>query len=261
MALPSNLSYTLVKGRFIRSVLDSSDPDRFPDALPIPGLSFTFTPSLTDPRVKNVSSQPPTTIYLDTFTCTTNDNGDLVSPDGEVGVYVVSSDDPALNPSGWTYEVRISSAFAQDLVVNFIAPSNGVVDLTSLVSVPENGGEYQEEWAATALAAQLALNQVQDIRDILQGTSTRVAYLDDEGRISEGNLPYRLSDRALQDLIIDVASQSNFNLAVIDGGNSSSFQDTTVDGGTPSTTTFADTVDGGATNTTTFTSNIDGGLQ
>lgn len=262
MALPANLSYTLITGRFIRAVLDgSADPDRIPDSIPVAGLSVTITPNLSPPRVKNVSSNPPVTILIDTFTCTTDAEGDLISPDGKKGVYVISSDAKGLDPSGWTYNVRISSNFFADITVDFIAPSDGEIDLTTLVPVPASGGSYLEEWASSVIATQAALREVEAIRDVLTGVSANVAYLDEYSKIKEANIPARLEEPSLRDLIQNVADTEGFNVISIDGGGAGSFVNFNIDGGSPTDTVFEEIVDAGQPDTEIPDEVIDGGTH
>lgn len=193
MALPSNVSYTKVTGRFIRAVGDTlADGDDLPDEVAIPGLTITFTPQLSPPRVKNVSSTPPTTITLSPIIGTTNSTGNLTAPDGSVGIYLVSSNDPDLSPSGWTYLVSITGPNFTTITFSFIAQADSEMDLTSMVPVPPNPGTELLLWqqavadaeaaadaaAASAAAAQAAADSVGDVSGLVAQAEAAAADAD-----------------------------------------------------------------------------------
>lgn len=157
MALPENLSYTLITGRFLRAVADTGDPDAFPDGVPITGLTITFTPELTPPRVKNASSTPPVTMNLEAISATTDAEGDVITISSSAkGVYLVSSDDPDLDPSGWTYKVKITGTGFTEINFSFVARSGETMDLTSMVPVPTNVGASIALWEQVVAQAEAA---------------------------------------------------------------------------------------------------------
>src|SRR5690606_4883428 len=83
MALPSNVSFGTVIGRFMRAVADGPDEGRDPDGIPIEGLTIRFIPSAD--RFKNTTATPPVTIVADPIAATTDAEGCVVGPDGLEG--------------------------------------------------------------------------------------------------------------------------------------------------------------------------------
>ncbi|WP_405376012.1 MULTISPECIES: hypothetical protein [unclassified Microbacterium] len=191
MALPSNVSICEITGEFARAIIDGSDPDRDPDAVPLPGLVVRFTADLNPYLVRNAVSKK--IIVVDPIVATTNAAGVLVGPDGQPGVRVVASDDPDIEPTGWTYRVEISGTDFPSSRFSFTAPSGATVDLAAVVPLPPSPGAQIPQWQAVvttvtdlrtdavaaaveAVAAKEAVEQVVATND---GIMTAVA--EDEG--------------------------------------------------------------------------------
>ena len=141
--------------RALSSVVDSDDPDREPDAVPLAHLSVKFTPG----RTRLVTTSPPETVFLHPIEWKTDADGYLVSPDGQRGLYLVASD---IDPENvWTWTVRISSTPTSPHQItavsySFIAPSGGSVDLSTVVPVPAVVASDLPAWqkaVSTTLAA------------------------------------------------------------------------------------------------------------
>ncbi len=144
MPLPDNVGYSLVKGRLIRSVVDGSDSDKYPDSVPVAGAKVVFTPSVY--KVVNSSAPEPVIIIMDPIIASTDYDGYLVSPDGEKILYLVASDDPDLNPTNFTYKVTITAKGLTAQTWNMTAPEGALQDLATLVPVPPKPGEDIAEW-------------------------------------------------------------------------------------------------------------------
>lgn len=157
MALPTNINYCTVTGRFIRAVGDGSDEGREPDAAPLTGLTIKFQAAVT--VVKNETTIPPVTILIDAITCTTDTDGYLLGPDGTQSVMLVASDDPDLSPHGWTYKVTVSSPTISPFTFDFIAPSDATVDLATLVPVASNPGSEISAWQAVVTTTTMARDE------------------------------------------------------------------------------------------------------
>lgn len=127
MALPANVSLCLVTGRFLHARVDGSDDGRETDGVPAEGLTIQITASRN--LVYDRSSDPPTTIALDPIVVRTNTLGQLITADGQPGVYVVATDDPDIDSFYWI--ATITGSGWPSHVVPFNAPSNGTVDLTT----------------------------------------------------------------------------------------------------------------------------------
>lgn len=170
MALPGNVAYTKITGRFLKAVTDTlADPDNNPDAAPFVGLTITFTPSISPPRVKNTSATPPVTMVIDTISATTDSEGDIVSPSGTKGIWLVSSDDPDLNPYGWTYRVVISGAGFPTLDFSFVAVSGGEFDIATMTPAPSNPGAALLEWQAAVAQVNAGVAEAEAAADASEG--------------------------------------------------------------------------------------------
>lgn len=166
MTLPANVGYCQVSGRFIQAILDGTDLDRDPDGIAIPGLSIVLTASVA--RVKNVTASPPVTIQLAPITLSTDDTGTVVDKDGVADVFIVASNDPDLDPTGWTYLATISAPTVPKYSFSFVAPEGGVVDLSTVTEVPPAPGTDLIDWQtavaeteANVVAAQAAADQAE----------------------------------------------------------------------------------------------------
>lgn len=137
-ALPSNISYGYVVGRFLEAVGDGSDPDRNPDAVPVVGATITFTPSAA--WWINAGAVPPVTIYPLPVVCSTDVNGYLIDGRGAPGVYLVATDDPDLNPSGSTYKVTIAIPGMLTRTFYVAVPANVTTDLSLVSPVAASAG-------------------------------------------------------------------------------------------------------------------------
>ena len=147
MSLPANVGYGRVTGRLIRALLDStSDPDNEPDGIPIVNATVTFTASV--PRVVDATAIPPVMIFLDPITVRTDNDGVLVSPDKTEGVTLVATDDPDLNPTGWTYLVTVKGTGVPSMSWSITVPEGSTQDLATAIPVPSSPGSQLAAWQA-----------------------------------------------------------------------------------------------------------------
>lgn len=142
--------YGKVVGRFVDIEGDGSDTGREPDFIPLSGtVTFTASPD----SLKIPTAQPdPTTAVPRPIVCTLDSSGYLVQ-NGQPGVLLVATTDPAVLPSGFTY--RVSFALKAGVVAvpldsfSFALPvfdqtANGgkgnAVDLTLVAPVTSSAG-------------------------------------------------------------------------------------------------------------------------
>ena len=142
--------------RALSSVVDGDDPDRDPDIVPLAHLSVKFTPGLA----RIVTTSPPETVFLHPIEWETDENGYLVSPNGQRGLYLIASD---IDPENiWTWTVRISSTPTSPHQItavsySFVAPSGGIIDLSTVIPVPAVPARDLPAWQEavnTTLAAE-----------------------------------------------------------------------------------------------------------
>jgi hypothetical protein len=147
MALPTNVSYGTVVGRFLLAYGDTIDSGPEPDATPAAGsVFFTASPIL----LKNASASPaPVTILPATVEVPLDEDGYLRAFEGTAGagVRLVATDDPDNNPVGWTWRVdfRLTDASGTPVTLpsfSFALPSNTTVDLTVATPVPDANGTF-----------------------------------------------------------------------------------------------------------------------
>lgn len=128
MPLPANVSYGKVIGRYILAVGDGGDAGSDPDSVSAVGTA-TFTPSAA--VLNDTTSTPPTSILPQSVVCAFDANGDIIDSEGNVGVWLLATDDPDISPLNWTWRVVLSFAgIASPISFSFSLPSDETVDLT-----------------------------------------------------------------------------------------------------------------------------------
>ena len=151
MALPSNVGYGTVVGRFLLGYADE-DGDLFPDGVPAQGSLF-FTPSPA--YVKDANASPdPATILPAVVEARLNGDGYVCGPQTidftEPGIRLVATDDTDLNPVNWTWKVdfRLTDAAGTTVPLSsfnfslpeYKSPDYTIIDLTDVMPVtPSNG--------------------------------------------------------------------------------------------------------------------------
>lgn len=148
--IPTNISFGTVVGQFIASIGDTSDLGSEPDAIPVQG-TILFTPQINS--VKNITADPnPVTIVKTSVAGVLDAEGYLcnLNIDPETGLYqrgvpLVATDDPDINPNGWTWKVsytfslngrQITSPVAHSIAV----PAGETIDLTEVSPVESSAG-------------------------------------------------------------------------------------------------------------------------
>jgi len=162
MALPSNVSYGTVTGRFLLAYADGVDSGLNPDGVAAKG-TVLFTPSPA--YVKNLTATPaPVTILPATIECELDDDGYLLGSDGTRGVRLVATDDPDNNPVEWTWRVDFRLTDQDDVPTrgitrfSFELPSNTTVDLAALAPVPTADGTFYVSGPRGKSAYEVALD-------------------------------------------------------------------------------------------------------
>lgn len=131
--LPAEVTYGTVVGQFILAVGDATDPDDLPDRVPAQGYVLLI-PSPTR-GIKIVNTNTKVTVIPETIRADLDANGSLFKR-------VLATDDPAENPSGWTYHVEFHLTNGALPAFDTPVPTDGVVDLTEASPVPASGGVF-----------------------------------------------------------------------------------------------------------------------
>lgn len=135
--LPSNVGYGKVIGTFLVAQGDGSDEGALPDAIAASG-TVTFTPTIS--KTIDSSATPPAQIYPKPVVCTIDaTTGSIKDPAGNLGVYLVSTNNPSLNPTDFRYTVKVA---LDGMGPNYVpetfpiqVPLGGTVDLAALAPV------------------------------------------------------------------------------------------------------------------------------
>lgn len=149
MALPANFSYGTVVGQYLAATADLSDANKTPKGVPMVG-TVTFIASAT--YVLDYTSSPnPTTIMSTPIVCPLDVNGYICAPYVAAGsplspgVTLVATDDPYLQPAGWTWTASFNLTDPLGNRANlpsqsFYVPTGATVDLTTVMNVAQSGG-------------------------------------------------------------------------------------------------------------------------
>lgn len=145
MALPTNVSYGTVTGRFLLAYADSSDPGPDPDGAPAKGyVIFTASPL----KLLDASATPaPVTILPAPVVANLNEDGYIEGYTGDAGIRLVATNDADINPLNWTWQVDFRLTDEADVPVSlpafsFELPADSTVDLTTVSPVPTANGTF-----------------------------------------------------------------------------------------------------------------------
>ncbi len=146
MALPTNVGYGTVTGRFMLAYADGGDADVFPDGVAAKGTVY-LTPSPV--YLKNSTAAPaPVTILPSTVECVLDADGYILGTDGTAGVRLVATDDADNNPVNWTWSVEFRLTDQDDVPIrtipkfSFELPQGTSVDLTDVTPVTDANGTF-----------------------------------------------------------------------------------------------------------------------
>lgn len=162
MALPANVSFGTVTGRFLTATADApADADRDPEGSPATDLSIRFAPNITPAVVRDASSTPPTIFALAEIPATVNPSGDLIGPDGQPGIRLVATTGTTIDPSGWTWKVTLSSTTFPALSFSFALDPGQTIDLATVVQVPASPGASLAAWLQAVADANAAADRAE----------------------------------------------------------------------------------------------------
>lgn len=143
---PSDVATGHISGTILAWLADSADPGSVPDVEPFETATIKFTPSVKyvlHPSSGTIIVPKPEPITL--------------SVSGVVDVTLVATDDPDINPMGWTYRVDIALVGAEIKPFNINCPSGSDRLLTELVEIPASDGTYVTQGPAGLNAYELAV--------------------------------------------------------------------------------------------------------
>ncbi|MFE4469564.1 hypothetical protein ACFRFH_12185 [Leifsonia sp. NPDC056824] len=133
-----------VVGHFVLEQNDSADPGVLPDEIPLSG-DLTFISNT--PKVAVVGAVPsPTTVYFDTFKGALDANGNVIDANGNPGIWLPATNDPADNPSGFNYTVKATFRNGTAVIANE----------TYVINVPVASATDSTTWTDLTKAAPIA---------------------------------------------------------------------------------------------------------
>lgn len=163
---PSQVAHGKVIGHFVSFLADTSDVGEQVDEVTLDG-KVVLTPGV--PLMRWPETVPPRTALLQAMDCPII-NGDIYPP-GTVasdlpedsGVTGVSSHQPQAEPNyvPWTASIRLNGA--APLTVVFDMPTNGVIDLTTVVPVPAAPGTVNMVTSADRIATEAARDEAEQL--------------------------------------------------------------------------------------------------
>jgi len=168
-----------VVGRFLTPVVDTDDPDTYPDLVPLNGR-ITFLLNVS--RVVEATASPDPVVLASTpIVGILDEDGYLCTPDAVnapayQGLWLVATDDDDLNPTDMQYSVTYALTVGLNgppapLPTHNLAVLEGeTVDLALVIppdSAPPMGTAAAEAAAAIAVAALAEMVQSDDIRHIV----------------------------------------------------------------------------------------------
>lgn len=135
--LPEGTRYGTLTWQVIRAVGDTKqDSDRDPDATVIDGLKAVFTPTVSVMKDATV----PVTIFANPITATFDAQGHMVGEDGQLGIRLIATDSPNLQPQGVQYKVVLSAPTISSQTLTVEVWADQTTDLTTAVVPSEAGG-------------------------------------------------------------------------------------------------------------------------
>lgn len=126
---PANVSTGRIHGTVLQWLVDSGDPGSVPDVGPFGSAEIKFTAAI--PYALHGSSG---TLFVPT------PDAIPLEPDGSFDVLLVATDDPDINPTGWTYRVDINAIGAAIPSFDIEVPSDSDRLITELVPVASSAG-------------------------------------------------------------------------------------------------------------------------
>ena len=162
--VPTNLSTSLVTGRFVLAVDDRTDSGDRPDAIPAIGC-IVFTASVPYIPMPTATDGPVTIMFGEkpdqhSFIGVIDDEGYLCTPHpttGEPmyrGLRLVCTDDSDMLVSNWTWKAEYKFKNGRVDTHSFALPAGADYDLTTLVKVPSSPGVGIPQYEAAIIRAE-----------------------------------------------------------------------------------------------------------
>ena len=100
------LTYVRLIWRVLDVIGDTSDPDHLPDDSPLPDKT-SLTLTMAAATIIDLSERPAITHYPQPIPCTVDSQGNMLDPQGNIGVYIIDPTNQTLQPHDWTISLRL----------------------------------------------------------------------------------------------------------------------------------------------------------
>lgn len=162
MALSIPVATGTVYAQFIEAITGFNNLG-IPTGSTLSNVKVTFTPNLAANIIKTVSGTPYN-VVVDPVKAVSDTNGNLVlsldgttpAPNAPIGVPLIASVNPDIDPHGWTWTVELSAQGLPTLALDFTLGVGQSLDLAHVVAVPTDFGMALEQWQSTLIEAQAA---------------------------------------------------------------------------------------------------------
>lgn len=200
---PAEVETFKVVGRLVKGIIDSGDVGQNPDVVPVAGATVTFTPSMSPPIFKVANSLIPITVFQETIVATTDADGYLIAPlDPTRGIFLAYGFSAAINPTGWTWTVKISvGGTFPDRTFSITGGPGTTVDLAKVIPVPSVPGSTLPQWQSVVLEVEAARDsalqysaEVAEVRNALDGYLSPEALAETVAtEVSEQDIPSQVA--------------------------------------------------------------------
>lgn len=163
--IPAPLTYGTVVGHFTSILWDTADTGSAPDISDLSG-TVTISPNVRVFRILGATNY----IAIQQNIVAKIVAGVLLAPDGVTPLRIIASDSPGITPSPVQYvaQFALDNASAQPGNLVFQVPSNGTVDLATIVSLAPASAVQTIVSDDTRIAAEAAAAQAQTALATLQ---------------------------------------------------------------------------------------------
>lgn len=195
-------------------VMDGPDDGRTPD-LAAMGGKVTITPDLKKPlRIRGDTPLEDRVVGVNALVFTLDPlTGQLVHPDGTVGVELVDPDDDKLDPKGWTYTATVAPDAGNRWSVTFGGPGDGprVVNIGALAGVEISPGQSSNVVQQVVTARDSAVQSAQTAETFASTASVSATEAQGSAKyaaeVAYGQ-PLEVTDATVAALLSDDATQA-----------------------------------------------------
>lgn len=164
--MPPEYPFGRVVGRVVQVVQGLPGDGSAPVYTPVRAARVRFDAILDDERLRILRASNPTSLLLQPFTCSTDEDGYLVNGAGERWQELPATVDPELGFSEWLWRCTITTPIGNPQPFRFVLPVYTIPgterDITTVAHVPATPGREIAEWESAYLRAQGVIGLIDD---------------------------------------------------------------------------------------------------